>query len=316
LVLGQDSSTEKMDKLLTVMCLLFLFYIQTSGSYSIRIDDNFVNNRENNTCTICPDGTYSAGFTVEGKYHNCSEYCIPGSCPSGVNCTDCSAGTYNDRDNATMCKQCPSGYVSQERAFNCSICKAGTSSNDDRDRCTPCSRGTFNPTDGLVCQSCPPGQFSNVSGQLFCRDCLRGTYNPSYRQTVCKACGVGKYNPETESKTETACLTCPAGYYCPSERTVTPEACPDDNFCPAGASSPRECPALFESGKNSDSCQPKAALYLLMLGGVAVLVVIISVIVCVKAGSTREKKRTEKEPAKESDRLIRESQEGPVYEGL
>jgi hypothetical protein len=300
-------------KLFTISLLVLTICILQGFSYSIRIDDRLEKQRENDTCRICPEGHYSGSFNSNGKTYNCSFFCVPGSCPETVNCTLCPAGQYNDHPNATQCIACTTGHVSGPGQRNCTICKAGTSNNPTKEKCVACLPGTFSPSDGDSCMSCLPGQFNNVSGQTHCFECPKGTYNNQYKQAQCTPCGEGRYNPDRRSKTEEACLTCPAGYYCPSTTTVIPEPCPANSYCPAGTANPIGCPTLFESGKSSDSCQPKVTMYLLMLAGVAAIVIIVSVIVCVKSSPPAENAHMSHKEVTESDRLVRD---GPVYEGL
>jgi len=295
--------------------LVILCFSQISLQYSIRIDDNFQNERDNVTCEICPVGTFSGSYIESGKLYNCSQVCTPGSCPMGINCTACPAGQHNDNENATICVDCLDGQFSHMGAANCSLCKPGTTSNNEKDGCKPCPAGTCSPVAGSDCDPCLPGQYNNASGLKECWSCQKGSYNPLPKQSRCIPCGIGFYNPERHSPSSVACLTCPAGYYCQFDMTAIPEACPEDSYCPTGSSTPKSCALLFTSAKASDSCQPKAALYLLMLSGVAVLVLIISVVVCIRTNRPKEQKHAEKEPT-ESDRLIPEPRDGPVYEGL
>lgn len=57
-------------------------------------------------------------FVARASYFpldNCSDFCDPGSCPEGVNCTICPAGTANNKwnaTNATECIPCSDGFVS------------------------------------------------------------------------------------------------------------------------------------------------------------------------------------------------------------
>jgi len=247
---------------------------------------------------------------------NCSQYCYEGSCPIGISCTKCSAGTYNDKNNSTRCFPCGAGGVSPEGAVNCTACGMGQTNNAGSDHCIPCSQGFFNDHPHSSCERCPAGQYSNISGATKCADCPSGSYNPLTAQSICFPCGTGHYNPATSTISSTACLVCPGGYYCPDLMTSTPEPCPPNSFCPAGASAPRECPLLFQSEKASENCQPKATLYLLLLAGVAVLVVLVSIIVCIRAGKSKSGPESKTKQSNESDRLIPEPRDGPVYEGL
>jgi heme/copper-type cytochrome/quinol oxidase subunit 2 len=93
--------------------------------------------------------------------------------------------------------------------------------------------------------------------------------------------------------------------------TEEPVACPSNFYCKAGYSLPESCAALFESERTSESCHPQAMLYLIMLGAVALLVIFVAVIVCV-----RTTKSSKPKPTTERDKLIPQPLDGPVYEGL
>jgi len=299
---------------------VFLLFYSCTGEvrgYSIRIEDEVptINYRRTITCVICNAGAYSGTFSVDGQPYNCSKYCPLGSCPIGINCTSCPSGTYNTEPNCTECYSCGVGKVSPMGSQNCTTCDAGYSNNTDSSRCIACNPGSYSEKSSSICKLCPLGQFTNSSASTKCFDCLPGSYNSQMGQPVCFACGVGKYNPAPHSISQAACLMCPGGYFCPDLMTATPESCPANSYCPAGSAGPNKCPLLFQSDKSSESCQPKAALYLLMLAGVAVLVVVISVIVCVRTSSKAKPGPENKQPT-EVDRLIPESRDGPVYEGL
>jgi len=299
-----------------IFLLSFICTTSEGRGYSIRIEDVLPTSFTRTiTCVTCNAGAFSGTFSVDGKPLNCSQYCPLGSCPIGINCTLCASGTYNTKPNCTECISCGEGKVSPPGSQNCTTCEAGFSNNTDSSSCVSCKPGTYSEREASICQPCPQGQFSNSSASTRCFDCQAGSYNSLTGQPVCSACGVGKYNPAVRSTSAGACLICPGGYFCPYFMTAAPEACPENSYCPTGSAGPSSCSFLFQSDKASESCQPKAALYLLMLAGVATLVVIISVIVCIRTSNKNKPGPESKQPT-EADRLIPEPRDGPVYEGL
>jgi len=298
---------------------LFLFaviFIPAIFGFKVRIEEEFDESNVKLTCVPCNPGSYSGSFSVDGMILNCSRYCNLGFCPIGVNCTLCPTGTFNDKLNASSCLSCGVGKVSQRGSLNCTSCQPGSTTNLNASSCVLCSAGSFSNNPDNPCQPCSPGYYSAQPGSTVCSGCQSGSYNPLFGQTVCFPCGKGKYNPSSYSTSITACLVCPGGYYCPELRTATPVPCPSDNFCPAGASEPSSCPLLFKSDESSENCQPKATLYLLLLGGVAALVVIVATVVCIRAGKSKSGPESKSKQPTETDRLIPQPRDGPVYEGL
>jgi len=292
--------------------------VQIVDGHSIRIEEELGTEKNISfiTCVICGPGSYSGVFSVEGKPFNCTQYCPLGSCPIGINCSLCSTGTYNDQYNCTSCKSCGPGKVALQGSLNCTSCEPGSTNNSISSECVYCSPGSWSANPTLPCQPCAAGYYTPNVGSTKCSECVPGSYNPISGQPVCYPCGTGKYNPSSRSTSITACLVCPGGYYCPRMTTSTPEPCPSDHYCPAGTSQPSSCPLLFQSGRSSETCQPKATLYLLLLGGVAALVVIVAVVVCVRAGRVKAGPESKSKQPTESDRLIPQPRDGPVYEGL
>jgi len=272
----------------------------------IAVNDENFGNRTNSTCVPCPEGR----FTNPDKGMNCSEFCDAGFCPFVDNCTACGRGTFNDKDNATECSSCPPGSVAAWGATNCSMCSPGFTNNTVSSLCGECLAGTFNPVEGGTCLPCDPGQYSD-QGSTGCLDCPKGSYSAMEGTPVCTPCGPGRYNPEVGQLEQSSCLICPTGYYCPFPMTEEPVACPTNFYCKAGYSLPVSCALLFESERTAESCHPQAMLYLIMLGSVALLVVIISVVVCIRTSRVAKPK-----VATERDKLIPQPLDGPVYEGL
>jgi len=304
--------------IIVVLLVVIPFITKEVKSDSIRIINIEEDDNTEDICVSCPIGTYS---NKDDPLSNCTHYCEDGYCPKNRTdewCLQCRPGSYSDVYNATDCIDCAPGYIS---AFpgqsNCSICPPGSVNNSYSSLCLLCPAGSKSNNSGSAyCIDCLPGQFSN-DGSLSCTNCEPGSYNPFTGSPQCIPCGRGKWNPERGSYSKGDCLTCPDGYYCPSATNSEPKICPQDKYCKGGASTPVDCPDLFQSDPASVNCTPRTSLYVIVGVGCVIIVTLFFGLIWYKTRqaqiavnlSTQKKQN-------ENDRLIPPSQGGPVYEGL
>lgn len=201
--------------------------------------------------------------------------CPPGSyCPPGSKIPfECPAGSYQDEDGKTHCKDCPVGYFCYgnsttyigndcPKGHYCPVntttpeqykCPPGTFNNQttqtDNRACVPCTAGMFclgygNPAPTGICQEryyCPEG--SNNSTAIICPV---GSFCPDASK-IPILCTGGSYCDQTGLAKPT--FECREGFYCTLEASVsnptdnrTGNVCPKGYYCPRGSSVPMSCP--------------------------------------------------------------------------
>lgn len=155
------------------------------------------------TCTICPEGTYSAaGATV------CTS-CVPGTystvsgSPSNANCQACTSGKYSATSGASQASTCLSCQAGTYSAA------AGASSSA---ACLACAAGTFSAALGAnsiaTCAPCDAGKYANATGSTACADCDKGTFAAGTGATKCATCDVNFYADSTGLAACTKCELC------------------------------------------------------------------------------------------------------------
>ena len=126
----------------------------SAGSYQPR--------EAQDTCLVCPDGTFTAVETGATHQAQCKAQCRPGSW---------------SRDGLETCRTCDMGhYQSEYASFECVPC--------ERDRWT-LSRGSTSYSDCLA--YCPPGKTSDT-GLEPCFPCPRGYFQDQQAADHCLKC--------------------------------------------------------------------------------------------------------------------------------
>lgn len=82
------------------------------------------------------------------------------------NCTICPAGTFETNDHK-LCKNCSSGYYSEEGVHECSWCPKGFILNGGSSKCTICPAGTFEANDNTKCKECN-NNYDSLNGSDLC----------------------------------------------------------------------------------------------------------------------------------------------------
>jgi len=177
----------------------------------------YQNEHGKTTCKECPLGRfYTTGENFIAMETSCS-----GLCPSGrfgsvtaqtsenAACQDCFAGTYEDRQGSSECKNCiPGRYLPTE---------AGTSLSD----CLLCNAGYFNALEAQTsiqsCHACAPGKYENEQGSAACNNCAVGKYSDgttaATAESVCVSCVAGLYNDLEAQVYVYSCKGCLAGTF-------------------------------------------------------------------------------------------------------
>jgi len=194
---------------------------------------------DNNTCTICPIGSYCDSINKitceEGKYTDIEGQTSCNDCEVGYKCTGgiktpCEEGYYNSSTNQSSCLPCEKGYKCEgaKDKIQCtgnqyqdettqSTCKTcateGYYITDDRTSCTICEAGYYCPGNGTKTQ-CPAGTYSQA-GAKECISCSAGTYSTTAGATdvtTCQSCSSKNANCTECDIATGACTTCGTGY--------------------------------------------------------------------------------------------------------
>lgn len=210
-----------------------------AGSYS--------NTTGASICVLCPVDTFNAESTSTSQ-DDCRQCPAQTQSLQGSNkaldCV-CVAGRFAERDGTVWaCSQCPAGSFSERRnASRCELCPAGTASGvvgaDHHGVCLPCRNGTTATSPGTAtCEPCAPGTFTNIS-------------HVDWRSSVCTPCPVGFFgggaqctpcplnsSSSTGSAVRRDC-ECDPGSFGP--RGGPCEACPPEKVCEGGVEPPQSC---------------------------------------------------------------------------
>eukprot|EP00116_Pleurobrachia_bachei_P000374 sb/3460636/ len=122
-------------------------------------------------------------------------------------CIQCTAGSYSDVTNGTICKTCDTRYVAPSSgATSCTECSKGWTNNDDFTECD-CLAGTFTDSKGqATCRQCDVGYFSGQKASS-CTECVSGlTNSPDFSDCVC---------PIGTHEAGSSCNSCPANKLSP-----------------------------------------------------------------------------------------------------
>ena len=141
----------------------------------------------------CPTGSKSAASFCPFSNLNPE----PSKCTIGT-CTLCSAGYFQEANNAQECFPCHMGAFAET---------AGKSV------CAKCPVGTYSSFIGSNssgnCLFCAPGKYTDMQGSSSCSACLPGQYNPSSAGQGCLECTEGHYSGSGAAW----CSQCVVGLY-------------------------------------------------------------------------------------------------------
>ena len=254
-------------------------------------------------CKACTPGYYCMSSGLSAPTGECDEgyYCPPRSilprttellCPKGSFCPkgsstyiSCWAGTYQDEQGQSSCKECPKGFYCGQNQHTlegkeCPVghyCPPGTVS----PTAFPCPIGRYNPLTHAhsldQCIYCDPGHACEGTGRHDTSGpCNEGFYcsfasptkTPPSRENGALTghgsfCTAGHYCPEGSSHP----IKCPGGYYCSRDRLRFHEGkCEAGYYCRLGATSKTPtgleqqggdlCPAGYYCPEGSDSPTP------------------------------------------------------------
>ena len=138
------------------------------------------------SCAVCNGGYYRSGSErADNSANSASTGWACPSCGTGYACADgtrdeCEAGTYQDGNTATSCKNCPGGYYQDANGqSDCKECPIGTFGNS-----------AVSNADSGHCQSCTPGRYQDQKHQTSrCKLCPAGLYGSTNGQTVSTCTG-------------------------------------------------------------------------------------------------------------------------------
>ena len=183
-------------------CVCTAGFANTTGGCVLCPAGKFKTGDGNETCTACPENTYSA--EVGRNSSTCT------SCPAFSS----TVGGINTIGNVAI--------------TNCG-CLAGTAG-PGPESCLPCEQGTYAHSRWHSCVACPPGQSTPGTGSAAvaqCVDCPRNTYSgsvPPSGAVTCIPCG-GNSSSVAKSSSAEQCLCDPRFSRTGSEECVA---------CPAG----------------------------------------------------------------------------------
>ena len=185
-------------------CNISLCFDCEAGRYSA----NTGGVSESKSCTLCEEGKYQGQVGQSG----CNG-CAPGFFLTSGDATDPASyeesgdgfainGVFllaegSDKNGATHCNPCPSGYVNSE---------------EDSTSCDSCFSGEYADPGSSTCSKCPAGKYSkkdedNPDFHDGCKDCEAGKYSASIATVECTVCNSGRYSPDGA----TECLDCDVG---------------------------------------------------------------------------------------------------------
>lgn len=213
-------------------------------------------------------------------------------------CRNCSQYMVKTTLSDDACTFCPAGHFFIDRHIPCQLCDLpedggdrhvglvlnmlnsslpwGTSEDDcicrpgfERafsSQCTPCPTGKFRGSNlTRLCTACPQDTFQDSLAQLSCLSCPQNSSTLSlYGSKTVRDCVCGPgFQPLSLLDSHTGvCQPCAAGTFRTSRMKNESEesciSCPEDHYCPVGATTPVSCPPgeVSEAGsRTSDDCQ-------------------------------------------------------------
>lgn len=140
----------------------------------------------------------------------------------GVDCQQCTAGTFSNGGTRATCQACPENLTSRPGAQSIAECKL----------VCPAGQGS-DPTSPTNCSTCLPGTYSVMSGALLqssglasalateypvCATCPAGWTSPAGSDSIMDCvCAPGRFGPN--------CDSCLAGYFCEGGKDAALQSC-------------------------------------------------------------------------------------------
>ena len=210
-------------------------------------------NRTGDECELAPTGAY---YYEDGEAQPCAQHkrtyvpgaskaadcvCVPGFFTDEVGgCVRCAADSFNEKQNATSCTDCPlhsSHSIEGSNDETDCVCDAGAYSISDEVvpvACQLCAGGYFKSTPGSeACVGCLADQFSNGTGASTCRSCHTNSVSASLSSSQ-EAC---MCVPGYETAAEDVCVACGVGKFKATPSHGQCELCADGKFQDASAQS-------------------------------------------------------------------------------
>ena len=229
-----------------------------SFTCSICPKGTYIKNISSQICEKCPKGYYSnimdvlncekcpQGYTSLLGSDKCYPDCEPGYYANGDSCIPCNPGFYSSR-SSTKCSECsPGTYTNKEGMEKCLKCEKGTYNNGYKEtKCNKCPAGYFSSLEGSTkCSECTPGTYSDKEGMDKCNNCEPGSYNNLFGQIKCFNCGKGYYSLLGSIE----CIKCPIGTFNTLIKNGHCEDCDMGYFNDQiGASQCKKCPINYYS---------------------------------------------------------------------
>ena len=135
----------------------------------------------------------------------------------GVECQNCSVGSFTTQYDRLKCESCNKGYSSVFPFTSCYQCTGLTATVGTNRVCVDCPLNTVPNAAHDVCEPCGPGTGRDNQSLTECQVCEGVTFNDGSSNGACVPCGEDSH----PSSNHSLCLACPK----PTGRTVTEMAC-------------------------------------------------------------------------------------------
>ena len=228
---------------------------------------------EDLTCIPCPPHSDSPAGSAHGDYCSCNagSYGPNGHQP----CTQCAAGTYQNQNGSSVCKDCPedaTSPVGSQHPSDCECVSGFYNANATGDVfCKPCpaNHTSVRGSDGILacmcnigytgpgggnCTACRAGTYKDVVGTASCSDCSIGFYQSQAGQSSCTECPSEMHTSDGVGKSNILDCVCQPGttnFGGPDGETCFP--CPADTYkSDYGSHNCTQCPYPSTSAPGSD----------------------------------------------------------------